>query len=183
MAEHVLGIVISALIVLTLIGLVVARHSHWANRWQHKVAGYPFVRVAFERGVAFEESQIEAAMDALATAIDKWDLGRELLDLYIEVVLPGRISTPTVPGGTHPRTGALVGGSIRTERKYPWSQKVYVAVVTTDRPGSFVVHEASQHIWPVRVGQGTNASHRLEPWGEIETEAKALYVRGLEMRS
>ena len=97
-----------------------------------------------------------------------------LTHFWVEVVELGDVSTPTVPSGKL-RDGRLALASIRTERLLPWTQKVWVAVVTPRNAGALVVHEVVCHVASMGAGRGLNADHEDLELAKVEKEALRRY--------
>lgn len=172
--EHLIGwIILGASFVLTT-AFVIFRIVSFRKRWDvDRYGGTILVR--FAHGAKHTEAlgrSLDSGLEVLLRAIrDRFPSNPELLDFRIEIVPPGKVSTPTVPSGRLP-DGSLVGGSIRTERMFPITRKHHVAVVVDERTTAFITHEVTRHILPFRVLGNPDPFHQYADFAALETLVK-----------
>ncbi len=184
LSEHAVGIGIVVASVLLTGAAVAWRAVEYRRRWSGRRVGGKDVRVG--EGVVLSSALVRdlaEAIDAIRetywTTFHRWGRNGEavtdLLDFSVEVVRPGNVRTPTVPAGRL-RDGAVVGGSIRVERALPWTAPRYVAVVTDERAGAFLIHEVVRHLTPLHRGQSADPLHVLDLYADLEAQAKRRYA-------
>lgn len=176
--EHLIGYIIIALSVVLTTTFLIIRARQWKRRWDvNKFSGH---LVRYDHGALHTPEigrQVEIAHETLDRKLKDYKPGKSI-DWRVEIVPPGKIMTPSVPRGVL-RDGSLVGGSVRTERCFPWTKKHWVAVVVNERVGSFIIHEVTRHI-AAMVFHGTlDATHAIAPLAALETETKTVYNRAL----
>lgn len=177
MIEHWPFFAILGLLVLLTIVAVTYRIFRWRRRWD--VDRYGGVLVRFDRGAVPSEDLSRELEIGCSVVREVLKIQAPSLKFRVEVVKPGEVRTRTIPRGVHPRTGETIGGSIRSERAFPITEKHWVAVVVDERTAGFVAHEVLRHVLAFHVHGHGDSTHGLTGLDELEKKAKAQILSEL----
>ncbi len=157
---------------------VTYRIVQWRKRWD--VDRYGGVLVRLDRGAVPSEDLSRELEIGCSVVREVLRSQASSLKFRVEVVKPGEVRTPTIPRGVHPRTGETIGGSIRSERAFPITEKHWVAVVVDERTAGFVAHEVLRHVLAFHVHGHGDSSHRLTGLDDLEKKAKVKIQEELQ---
>jgi hypothetical protein len=175
--QHLPGYLIAAAGALAIVFWIGLRMFQWRRRWGVEPVGGILVRTTNVDPELIDWKDLERAIDATRIALgDCLYTEARHVEWRVEIVPVGGVITPSVPGGVLP-DGSRSGGSKRPERCLPVTKKHWVAVVTTDRPGGFMLHEVIRHIASEQLYGTADAGHTSGLLEQTEGRAKIALAR------
>lgn len=148
------GHIIAALAVVVPAALLGFRYLEWRRRWALRIGGTP---VRLEDVTLMREARLELELigDVARAAADV--LMRPELAEFRVIVRP-----------------QLLNATWDTERAFPVTPRVFVAIVPPHSPGRFVAHELARHIFPFRLFSDSDPDHLRADMATVEASMKFL---------